>query len=99
MRASTLPSIPPISRLSTKKHTTPASTRAQAARSSRSGFFRQKRTASRMTKIGAVNCKTMVLAAVVSLLAMEKSTLVPHTLTAPRAIHRFSRNRCPLTAR
>ena len=52
-----------------------------------------------ITKMGAVNCSTMVLAAVVSLLATANRALVPNTHRAPRKTHRFSRSRWPLQAR
>ena len=45
---------------------------------------------SRITKIGAVYCSTMALAAVVILLASAKSTFVPHTAAAPSNTQRFS---------
>ena len=42
-----------------------------------------------ITKMGAVNWRTMALAAVVILLAMEKRMLVPHTAKAPSRTQRF----------
>ena len=56
------------------------------------GRRRQNRAPSSSTKMGAVNCRTMTLAAVVILLATEKSTLVPHTHSPPSRIQRFSRS-------
>lgn len=78
-------------RLSRKKKITPPKTRAQAARSSAPGFLRKMTMLNRMTKMGAVNCSTMALAAVVILLAMAKSTLVRKMNMVPRATHRFIR--------
>lgn len=47
-----------------------------------------------MTKIGAVNCRTMVFAAVVSLLATVNRVLVPQMHTAPTRIQRLNRGLC-----
>ena len=94
-----MPSIPPASRLSTKKHSTPSSTTAQAIRSSPLGRFRQNTADRRMTKMGAVNCRTMVLAAVVSLLATVNRLLVPQMHTAPTRIQRLNFGRCRVARR
>lgn len=89
MRASTFPTIPPAERLSTKKNRMPPSTAAQVTRSSFPGLRRKKMAVNTITKIGAVNWRTMALAAVVILLAMEKRMLVPHTAKAPSRTQRF----------
>lgn len=81
-----MPRIPPGSRESRKKHTTPDSTRRLARMSSFFGRFFQKIMDSKITKMGQVNCKTIVLAAVVSLLARVNRVLVKKTLTAPMAM-------------
>lgn len=89
MRASTFPTIPPAERLSTKKNRMPPSTAAQVTRSSFPGLRRKKMAVNTITKMGAVNWRTMALAAVVILLAMEKRMLVPHTAKAPSRTQRF----------
>ena len=94
-----MPRPPPISRLSTKKNSTPPNTTAQAIRSSLLGRLCQNSRENTMTKIGAVNWSTMVLAAVVSLLATAYSRLVPNTHTAPRKIQRFILGGCLVAAR
>ena len=52
-----------------------------------------------MTNTGAVNCSTMVLAAVVSLLARENRVLVPKMHSEPRNTQRLNRGLCRMTAR
>ena len=54
-------------------------------------FLRKTKMLNRMTKMGAVNCSTMALAAVVILLAIAKSALVRKINMVPRATHRFIR--------
>ena len=97
--ASRLPRAPPASRLSTKKNSTPPKTTAQAARSSFWGFLCQNSAENTITKMGAVNCNTMVLAAVVSLLATEYRALVPKMHSDPSRIQRLNRGGCRMTAR
>ena len=67
----------------------PPSTAAQVTRSSFPGLRRKKMAVNTITKMGAVNWRTMALAAVVILLAMEKRMLVPHTAKAPSRTQRF----------
>ena len=84
-----MPSQLPARIPSTKNRQTPSSTAAQVTMSRRLGRVWKKSAISRITNTGAVNCSTMLLAAVVSLLDTAKSAVTPIMDSAPRITGRL----------
>jgi len=84
-RARKFPSIFPEERPSRKKKTMPVKTSAQVITSNRLGFSLKKSHIMPMRKAGAVYCRMIVLAAVVSLLEIMKRKQVKNVKTPPNA--------------
>ena len=91
--AQTFPAGLPAETLSRKKHRMPAKTAAAVIRSRRVGRTRNSTAMNKMIHTGAVYCRMMVLAAVVSLLATTYSVVMANVLTAPSSTVRFQISR------
>ena len=77
---------------SRKKNTMPIRTITIVMTSLRSGFFFKSSADKRISQIGAEYCRTMALAAVVSLFATINSVVTPPMQMAPMKILKLKRS-------